>query len=401
MTKNEIVFWAQTISISLDVSTIYISELDELIKIYEENPFYKIFPGYNHKTLLDKYLKFTQERIVYSISTPIKVYYLLMCLNKKSNENLIIGPFMDEYINEEQVMKLKSSLELSDSFTIELKKYFATLPVIERGKLMSLSSLFLEKYYNSKGPYPLNFIGSTEIENSTLDLESELDNDVPLRMIEERYKRENQFLDAVSKGDFPSAYIAHEKMMSNLTTYYKFNEGFNSKSRGITILSVLLRKAAESGGVHPLHLENLSTKYTLVASSQFKIDDGIIVKMIKDYCTLVKEYSLTGVSPLMRDAINYINFNLNSDLNVSSIADYLCITPNYLYRIFKKESGLSVIDYVNQKRIKESMNLLKKTDMQIQMVAEKVGINDISYFSRLFKKQVGKSPTEYKKEMGK
>ena len=44
---------------------------------------------------------------------------------------------------------------------------------------------------------------------------------------------------------------------------------------------------------------------------------------------------------------------------------------------------------------------MKKTDMQIQMIAEKVGINDLSYFSKLFKKQLGKSPTQYRRDMGK
>ena len=123
--------------------------------------------------------------------------------------------------------------------------------------------------------------------------------------------------------------------------------------------------------------------------------------MIKDYCSLVKDYALEGVSPLIKRAISYINLNLNSDSTVSDIAYNLCITPNYLSRLFRKENGISVIEYINQKRIKEAIQLMKKTDMQIQMIAEKVGINDLSYFSKLFKKQLGKSPTQYRRDMGK
>ena len=62
------------------------------------------------------------------------------------------------------------------------------------------------------------------------------------------------------------------------------------------------------------------------------------------------EYSLKEYSPLIRNTLNYIQFNLNSELNVSSIAKYLCITPNHLYRMFKNEVGMSVIDYINKKR---------------------------------------------------
>ena len=50
----------------------------------------------------------------------------------------------------------------------------------------------------------------------------------------------------------------------------------------------------------------------------------------------------------------------------------------------------------DQKRIKEAIQLMKKTDMQIQMIAEKVGINDLSYFSKLFKKYYGISPSAFR-----
>ena len=401
MKENEILLWTQTVSILLDTSILYTSDIKELINIYENNPFYKIFSEeYDYKTFLRNYIKYSEEQIIYNIDTPLRIYYVVIFLNKENNKSIIIGPFLEEPMNEDTIKELKFTLNLNDTTLIELKKYYATLPIIDRGKILTITSLFLESYYKTKGPFPMTFVGNGDIKKNKFDLEKDLENDVPLKIIEERYKRENEFMEAVSNGDFPSAYMAYEKMMSNLHTYYKFRDRITSQ-RGLSVQITLLRKAAEAGGVHPLHLENLSTKYTLLSVSKFKLDEGIIIKMIKDYCALVKEHSLKDVSPLMRDAINYIQFNLNSDLTVSSIADYLCITPNYLYRIFKKERGISVIDYINKKRIKESIKLMKKTDLQIQAIAEKVGINDISYFSRLFKKEIGKSPTQYKNDIGK
>ncbi|MGL5695182.1 MAG: helix-turn-helix domain-containing protein, partial [Peptostreptococcaceae bacterium] len=254
-------------------------------------------------------------------------------------------------------------------------------------------------YYEIKGPYSFIKIGDNEFKKRISKVDNDINNEITIKMIEERYKRENEFLEAVSRGDFPLAYLAYEKMMANMAIYYNFDDR-GTKARGITILSTLLRKAAQIGGVHPLHLENISSKYTLISLSKFKLDERINAKMIKDYCALVKEYSLKSSSPLARDAANYIHFNLSSNLTVSNIADYLCITPNYLYRIFKKEYNTSVIDYINKKRIKESIKLMKENDMQIQEIAEKVGFNDISYFSRLFKREIGRSPSKYKKDLG-
>ena len=359
MKKNEVLFWVQTVSISLDVSVSYISEKSKFIKIYSENPFYSLLFSKDHDDILNRYLNLVQEKIIYYANTPIKTCYLNICLNKESEEYLVIGPYLNESINESQINELQSNLDIDETILIELKKYYSTMPIVRMDRLWALCNLFLEKY-----------------------------------------QMENELMDAVSKGDFPSAFMAHEKIMSNLGSYHSFNDSINSGIKGITILNVILRKAAEAGGVHPLYLNDLSSIYSMLSLSK-NMDNKISVKMIKDYCSLVKYHSLEGANPLIKRAVSYINLNLDSDLTVTNIANHLCITPNYLSRLFRKENGISVIVYINQKRIDESIRLMKKTDMQIQTIAEKVGINDLSYFSKLFKRQVGKSPTQYRRDLGK
>jgi len=399
MTKEEILFWVKSVSILLNTSVLYITHINELLKLYENNPLNEIFENYNFDSLISNNIKLIEENIYY-ISTPIKIYYIIIVLNKELNNYLVIGPFKDKDISEDEIIELKEELKLNELFTIALKKYLSSLNILSKEKLWGLCNLFLQRFYNSKNTYPINFVGYNPMKNKLTKIKSEINDDVPLWIVEERYKQENQLVESVSKGDFSSACIAYERIISNLFSYYKFSEEIN-ELKGATIIKVLLRKGGEIGGVHPVHLENLSSKYSLLLSSNYLLDKGIIVKMIKDFCTLVNEYSLKEYSPLIRNALNYIQFNLNSELNVSGIAKYLCITPNHLYRTFKNEVGMSVIDYINKKRIEESIKLIKSTNLQIQRIAEEVGINDISYFSKVFKKQVGKSPTQYRKEFNK
>lgn len=400
MTKNEVLFWVQTVSMSLDVSVSYISEKSQFVEIYSDNPFYSILFSQDDENTLDKYLNLMQEKIIYQAITPIKSSYLNICLNKESEEYLVIGPYLSESLNENQVEELKSYLEIDETLLIELKKYYSTIPIVGMDKLWALCNLFLEKYFETKGPFSIVGIKEKYIMSNNRNLEEGLNKNVSIKMIEERYIIENKLMHAVTNGNFPLAYMLYEKMMSHLESNYIFNGSVNNGVRGLTILNVLLRKAVEASGVHPLYLDDLSTKYSILNRTNY-VDNKIAVKMIKDYCSLVKEHALEGVSPLMKRAMSYINLNLDSDLTVSSIADYLCISSNYLSRLFKKENGVSVIVYINQRRINEAIKLMKKTDMQIQTIAEKVGINDLSYFSKLFKKQVGKSPTQYRKDLGK
>lgn len=73
---------------------------------------------------------------------------------------------------------------------------------------------------------------------------------------------------------------------------------------------------------------------------------------------------------------------------------YLC--SFYLSRMFKKELNINFVDYLNELRIKKAKELLMDVKYKTYEVAEAVGISDAHYFSRLFKKYVGITPTEYK-----
>ena len=71
--------------------------------------------------------------------------------------------------------------------------------------------------------------------------------------------------------------------------------------------------------------------------------------------------------------------------------------PTSLSRIFKKETGFSVIEYINKLKIKHSTFLLRDTALPIQDISRIIGINDVNYFCRIFKKYMNQTPTQYRK----
>ena len=99
----------------------------------------------------------------------------------------------------------------------------------------------------------------------------------------------------------------------------------------------------------------------------------------------------------MRDTITLITADLASDLNLKTIAKTLNVNPSYLSSLFKKEVGVTLTEYVTSKRIEHAVFLLNSTSMQISTIALYCGITDVQYFSKIFKKQIGKSPSEYRK----
>ena len=71
--------------------------------------------------------------------------------------------------------------------------------------------------------------------------------------------------------------------------------------------------------------------------------------------------------------------------------------PEYLARMYKKKTGVSLKDYINDYRIQQAKLLLQQSDKQVGEVAADVGFSNLSYFSTLFKKSTGLTPVEYRR----
>ena len=93
----------------------------------------------------------------------------------------------------------------------------------------------------------------------------------------------------------------------------------------------------------------------------------------------------------------YISENLQSKFSVSKLCKEFCVSKNKLYALSDRWFGMTINQYIIYKRIEASKRLFVTTDMAVYEVADAVGIDDYNYFSKLFKKMVGKSPLQYRK----
>ncbi len=100
---------------------------------------------------------------------------------------------------------------------------------------------------------------------------------------------------------------------------------------------------------------------------------------------------------IAQEAIKYLDENLfDPNLSLKTTATSIFTNESYLSRTFKKETGLSLMEYILKKRILESVRLLNTTDLKVYEIAEKVGFRNNHYFSICFKKQMGLTVKEFK-----
>ncbi|HIY02951.1 MAG TPA: response regulator [Candidatus Blautia faecipullorum] len=103
------------------------------------------------------------------------------------------------------------------------------------------------------------------------------------------------------------------------------------------------------------------------------------------------------VTPAIRIVKSYIAEHYQEEISLGMAAKKVNLSPVYLSRLFKKEEGINFLDYLNQYRIDMAKRFLTDVKYNIIEVAELVGFKNTRYFSKIFKKQVGITPSEYRK----
>lgn len=109
--------------------------------------------------------------------------------------------------------------------------------------------------------------------------------------------------------------------------------------------------------------------------------------------TSKKEEQSSGV---IAQAKNYIDTHYNKDISLDDVSREVEISPYYFSKLFKEETGENFIEYVTNIRLERARELLAKTEYSMKEICGEIGYADPNYFSRIFKKNVGLTPTEYK-----
>jgi len=216
-------------------------------------------------------------------------------------------------------------------------------------------------------------------------------------LMEQRYFYENELMRAVTFGQTHKIESVAAGL-SALPFEKRLDDPVRNARNYCIIMNTLLRKAAEQGGVHPLYLDSMSTDYAKKIENLSSGDAAykLMEEMFLSYCSLVKKYSLKNYSRPIQRALTIIDSDLTADLSLHNLAALLNISDAYLSHLFRKETGQTLTDFVNSRRIGLAKQLLETTPLQVQTIAQHCGIVDVQYFSKLFKKYTGMTPKEYR-----
>lgn len=337
-----------------------------------------------------------KSNLLYEFSLPCGIYLCAVAL-PESDGFILTGPYLSE---REQSDTLDELLTLSGVSLTEKEtysSYLESLPLLSHQQLYVVFRALYDGIYNiriSRDFHEIKFsydcVAPCPVwEEDTLQIKAEL--------IEKRYQLEQQFLDAVLEGDFDAAYAL---------TIHPFgidrvpNKLRNEKNL-LIVLNTLLRKNLQRAHVHPFYIDTISTKWAVRIEAISKIGqiNELNQDMVRDYCMEVCRHSLTGYTPNVRAMLNFINFSLNdTELSLQKIARHLNANPSYLSQQFNREVGQSLPEYIAQNRIAQAKRLLSShANLSIGQIAYATGFADVNYFTKVFKKITGDTPTAFRR----
>lgn len=193
-------------------------------------------------------------------------------------------------------------------------------------------------------------------------------------------------------------------IVPDATTYISHWLGFPDISY-ITFHFILEKSFSDTISIQKIcGLEHLAKDFTFAydnfsaSERAFKIL-SIFYNILDEIVPKIKKDSGKQIRSSIKKAIDYMTFNYTDNITIQELSEIANLSPSRFFTVFKKETGITPIEYKNRICIRNAEKMLLIPDLSIGEIAERLGFNSSSYFRRTFKAFTGQSPREYKKSI--
>jgi AraC-like DNA-binding protein/ligand-binding sensor protein len=210
-------------------------------------------------------------------------------------------------------------------------------------------------------------------------------------------EKERALLRSIAHGDKAESAALLNELLGSL--YFATGADLKTMKIRTRELVVLLSRAALDGGADPESIFGLNLR-SHDDINEFRNVDQLshwLGGMLQKYVSYVFDVQAVRHRDVILRAMSYIRRNFTEKVSLEEVADEVSLSPTYFSRLFKEEAGQSFKVYLNDLRIGEAKNLLAETDLPLIEIASRVGFEDQSYFSRVFRNVVGISPGRFRR----
>lgn len=285
-----------------------------------------------------------------------------------------------------------------DEAVRQLSEELVNLPKVEPNRMGYLSrQLFADSVYISDSSYG---IFAKLQENKQQNLIGDYISSIKgsSEMLAYPIEKERELINAVSKGDKATAGEYLNQILGYI--FFYVNDPEVSRMR-VEELFVILARAAISGGANMDQIFRISQQYMLDMRALNTQEEftRYLAKTLNRFTDLVFEMVDAKHSNVINGVLSYIGSNYARSITLEEVAAFAGYSPSYFSRIFKEDMGKTFKEYLTELRIEKSKTLLLSGNLPMTEICHMVGFNDQSYFCKTFRAQTGVSPDKFRKRI--
>lgn len=361
-----------------DLHSLYTSKIEQLHVLFQRNDTYNS-PIFR-----------THEHLGHFIFIHIKSDYMV-------NGTVIIGPLAHVNFS---TSKTDSNLNFIPNYK-RTRDYYFSLSVKDQNFFVNIAILFFNILYKKKSDVSTfsNNSDSLHISHNRI-----LDEDVYISMQKDEsiyhdLHIEQQLLRSIENGDKETVlkyyYEFQQETLSSISSFHQLRRHKNICISSITLATrYAIQGGLPSGIAYKIY--DLYTQKTEDSKDAESVWD-LLRNVFCTFADRVKAQKLQQHSKTIAICKNYIFKNIYNQISVKQIAKFANVNSDYLSILFKKEVGISLIEYIQRERIEEAKKLLTFTSYSLSDICASLNFSDQSYFTKIFKKITNETPGKYRK----
>ena len=380
---------------------IYTWEYDADLKLLRSNcPMEKMLDAalesFGGKAALEKYLQQDARPLV--ISVPIGLMWCAVKQKEESTSPLyVIGPVFstDANISGSGMISMEEANRTRNAnmeWMQEMARCMRALPVV-MPKMMYQYALMLHCCVNYEK------LSQTELIYEEAHSISETTKSKPDRY--RTWSYEQMMLDMVRNGD-----LGYQKAFNNASNVsggvpLKSKEALRQAKTSVIVFISLCTRAAIQGGISPESAYSLGDNYIQTVENCTSITEigSISYAMYSDFVERVHALRIgNAASSHIRTVCDYIELHAEERFSLEDLAGRVGYSAEHLSRKFRSEMGVSLPDYIRALRMERAKSMLAAGELSIQDIADRLQFSSRGHFSDVFRKTVGQTPAQYRKE---
>lgn len=335
------------------------------------------------------------------LSDPVGLMWIGEYVDLLDNELLILlGPIFRTNVSKDYIEESLQEMNLSIMVKREYMSILEKVPILNLVMINQCASMLYYAINEERLKEPVIYHKDKETHENSFSVD-----DLAQIDYEKAHQQEETLLQHVREGNINFEQEEKEEEVNFFAKpdeYQTGNPMRENKNTAIIFTSLCARAAAE-GGLSRKIAKELEISYIKKIEDTKTISELSHVNwgMLKDYIKRVNRCKKNpNVSKPIQECCEYIKANFMKPLSLKNIAEETGYSEYYLTRKFHKEMGVRLLDYIKDIRIEHGKILLRTSSKTIEEICEELNFGTRNYFSRVFQRKTGLTPSKYRENIG-